>query len=57
VLDTWLFNAVSQVRAADDAWLTNYNEFLSHDSPGTVPSTVFTPRVFDQEVTSSELST
>ena len=31
VLDAWLFNAASEVQAADD-WRTDYNEYRPHDS-------------------------
>jgi putative transposase len=57
VLDAWLFNAVSEVQIAADDWLTDYNERRPHDSLGNVPPTVFRPRVFNQEVSTSELST
>jgi len=57
VLDAWLFNAVSEVQTAADDWLVDYNEFRPHDSLGSVPPAVFKPRVFNQEVSSSELST
>jgi putative transposase len=57
VLDAWLFNAVSEVQTAADDWLTDYNECRPHDSLGSVPPAVFRPRVFNQEVSSSGLST
>ena len=56
VLDAWLFNAVSEVQDAADAWLTDYNEYRPHDSLGNMPPAVFRPRVFNQEVSTSELS-
>lgn len=40
-----------------DAWLTDYNEYRPHDSLGSMPTAVFRPRVFNQEVSTSELST
>lgn len=57
VLDAWLFNAVSEVQTAADDWLTDYNECRPHDSLGSVPPVVFRTRVFNQEVSTSELST
>jgi putative transposase len=57
VLDAWLFNAVSEVQTAADDWLTDYNEYRPHDSLGNVPPAVFKPRVFNQEVSTSGLST
>ena len=57
VLDAWLFNAVSEVQGAADDWLTDYNEFRPHESLGNVPPAVFKPRVFNQEVSTSDLST
>ena len=56
-LDAWLFNAISEVQDAADDWLTDYNEFRPHDSLGNVPPAVFKPRVFNQEVSTSDLST
>ncbi|MHB0922126.1 MAG: IS3 family transposase [Thiomonas delicata] len=57
VLVAWLFNAVSEVQDAADAWLTDYNEYRPHDSLGNMPPALFRPRVFNQEVSTSELST
>ena len=57
VLDAWLFNAVSEVQSAADDWMTDYNEFRPHESLGNVAPAVFKPRVFNQEVSTSELST
>ena len=57
VLDAWLFNAVSEVQSAADDWLTDYNEFRPHESLGNVPPAVFKPRVFNAEVSTSDLST
>lgn len=57
VLNAWLFNAVSEVQAAADDWLADYNEFRPHDSLGSVPPAVFKTRVFNQEVSTSDLST
>ena len=37
VLDAWLFNAVSEVQDAADAWLADYNEYRPHDSLGNMP--------------------
>ena len=57
VLDAWLFNAVSEVQSAADDWMTDYNEFRPHESLGNVAPAVFKPRVFSQEVSTSDLST
>lgn len=57
VLDAWLFNAISEVQAAADEWLVDYNEWRPHDSLGNVPPAVFKPRVSDAEASTSELST
>jgi len=57
VLDAWLFNAVSEVQTAADEWLVDYNEFRPHDSLGKVPPAVFKPRLFNQVVSTSKLST
>jgi Transposase and inactivated derivatives len=56
VLDAWLFNAVSEAQDAADAWLTDYNEYRPHNSLGNMPPALFRPRVFNQEVSNSELS-
>lgn len=53
----WLFNAVSVVQTSAEDWLTDYNEYRPHDSLGNVPLAVFEPRVFNQEVSTSGLST
>ena len=47
VLDARLFNAASEVQAADD-WRTDYNEYRPHDSSGSVPPAVVKPTVFNQ---------
>jgi putative transposase len=57
VLDAWLFNAGSEVQTAADDWLAVYKEFRPHDSLGNVPPAVFKPRLFNQEVSTSGLST
>ncbi len=57
VLDAWLFNAVSEVQTVADEWLADYNKFRPHDSLGKVPPAVFKPRVFNPEVSTSDLST
>ena len=41
VLDAWLFNAISEVQDAADAWLTGYNEYRSHDSLCNKPPPLF----------------
>ena len=57
VLNAWLFGTVTEAQQAADDWLTDYNEFRPHESLGNVPPAVFKPRVFNQEVSISELST
>ena len=57
VLNAWLFDAVSQVQAAADEWLNDYNECRPHDSLGNVPPAIFKPRVFSTKVSTSALST
>lgn len=42
--------------SADD-WLTDHNEYRPHESLDSMPRAVFRPRVFNQEVSHSELST
>jgi len=57
VLDAWLFGAVSEVQGAADDWLIDYEEFRPHVSLGNLPPAVFKPRVFNEDVSTSELST
>ena len=57
VLDANLFNSISEVQAAADDWLMDYNEYRPHESLGDVPPAAFRPRVFRQDVSSFELST
>lgn len=57
MLDAWLFNAIREVQAAVDHWLIDYNEYRPHDPLGSVPPAVFKPRVFNQAVSTSGLST
>lgn len=47
VLSAWLFKAVSDVQGTADAWLTDYTEYQPDDSLGSIPPTVFRPRVFN----------
>jgi transposase InsO family protein len=42
--------------AADD-WLIDYNEYRPHESLGDVPPAKFKFRIFNQDVSSFELST
>jgi putative transposase len=56
VLDAYLFNAVSHVQHAADDWVSDYNDYRPHDSLGDVPPTQLKPRVFNQEISTSELS-
>lgn len=55
VLDANLFNTLTEVQAATDEWVMDYNEFRPHESLGRVPPTTFMPRVFKQEVSISDL--
>ncbi len=57
VLDAWLFNAVSEVQSAADEWMADYNEFRPHESLDNLPPTVFKPRVFNADASTSDLST
>ena len=57
VLDANLFNSITEVQAAADDWLIDYNEYRSHDSLGDVPPAAYLPRVFNQDVSSFDLST
>ncbi len=57
MLDANLFNSVSEVQAAADDWLLDYNEYRSHESLGDVPPVEYLPRVFNQDVSSFKLST
>jgi len=57
VLNAWLFNAISEVQAAADDWVVDYNEYRPHESLGDVPPVQFKPRVFNAEVSTSRLST
>jgi putative transposase len=57
VLNAWLFNSVGQVQLAADEWLRDYNEYRPHESLGDVPPAAFKPRLFNAEVSTSDLST
>lgn len=57
VLDANLFDSISEVQAAADDWLMDYNEYRPHESLGDVPPAAFRPRGFRQDVSSFELST
>ena len=46
VLDANLFNTLTEVQAATDEWVMDYNEFRPHESLGRVPPTTYMPRVF-----------
>lgn len=47
VLDANLFNSVSEVQAAADEWVTDYNQFWTHESLGNVPPVPYMPREFN----------
>jgi putative transposase len=55
VLDANLFNTLSEVQQAVDEWITDYNEYRPHESLGRIPPTVFLPRVFKPETSTSRL--
>lgn len=55
VLDANLFNTLTEVQAATDEWVMDYNEFRPHESLGRVPPKTFMPRVFKQEISTLEL--
>lgn len=57
VLDANLFNSISEVQAAADDWLIDYNEYRPHESLGDVPPVAYLPRVFNSEISSFTLST
>jgi putative transposase len=57
VLDANLFDSISEVQAAADDWLMDYNEYRPHESLGDMPPAAFRPRGFRQDVSSFELST
>lgn len=57
VLDANLFNSITEVQAAVDVWLMDYNEYRPHESLGNVPPAAFLPRVFNEDVSSFDLST
>ena len=45
VLDAYLFNYIEQVQVIADDWLTQYNEYRTHDALGGLPSKQFMPRL------------
>jgi putative transposase len=55
VLDANPFNTLSEVQQAVDEWITDYNEYRPHESLGRIPSTVFLPRAFKPETSTSRL--
>ncbi len=57
VLDANLFNSISEVQAAADDWLIDYNKYRPHESLGDVPPAAFLPRVFNPDVSSFNLFT
>ncbi len=57
VLDANLFNSLSEVQAAADGWLLDYNECRPHESLGNVPPVAFRATVFNQDVSRFNLST
>jgi putative transposase len=56
-LDANLFDSISEVQAAADDWLMDYNEYRPHESLGDVPPAASRPRGFRKNVSSFELST
>lgn len=55
VLDANLFNTLSEVQAATDEWVMDYNEFRPHESLGRVPPATFMSRIFKPEISISDL--
>ena len=44
VLDAYVFESISEVRAVTEEWLEDYNSERPHDSLGRVPPLTFLPR-------------
>ena len=57
MLDANLFNSLSEVQEAADDWLLDYNACRRHESLGNVPPMAFRARIFNQDVSSFDLST
>lgn len=57
VLDANLFNSISEVQAAADDWLIDYNEYRPHESLGDVPPAAFLRSVFNPDLSSFNLTT
>lgn len=53
VLDAHLFSSVPMVQSLADEWVRAYNDDRPHESLGNVPPTVFLPRVFQPQVSTS----
>ena len=53
VLDTYVFESITQVQELTDDWLRTYNEDRPHVSLGSVPPTTFMPRNL-RELSSNE---
>lgn len=57
VLNAYLFNSIREVQQVTEDWLAEYNTYRPHESLGNVPPTAFLPRMFNQDVSTLELST
>ena len=57
VLDANLFNSISEVQVATDAWLMDDNEYRPNEYFGDVPPAAFLPRVFERNASSFQLLT
>lgn len=56
VLNAHLFNSIAEVQQAAAEWVVDYNGYRPHESLGDLPPTAFKPRVFNAEISTSELS-
>ena len=57
VLDTNLFNSITQAQEAADAWVMDYNQFRPHDSLDDMTPMEFRSRAFKPGISSFGLST
>jgi putative transposase len=56
VLDANLFNSIAEAQEAADVWVTDYNEFRTHESLGDKTPMEFRPRIFKSGISSFGLS-
>ena len=57
VLDANLFNTLTEVQAATDEWIEDYNLYRPHEALGRVPPAQYLPRIQTQNVSTSNLYT